>query len=121
MITYMTRNMKPLSFKKEINSNKGVSLVRFCTEWNGSCRIMAETLKELESYYSSFIRFYTIDVDKEPQMAREFGIHEIPALLIFKNGVVIDRITGSVAKNILIEKMNALLPHKNKSDYHLYL
>ena len=116
----MSRRLNALSFKREVLHGSGISIVRFCTDWNGTCQMMAPLFDELESYYNSFIRFFTIDADKNPQMLREFSIHEVPTILFFKDGTVIDHIKGSVAKNILEEKVKSLLP-KPRANYNFFL
>jgi thioredoxin len=120
MITYMSRRLNVPGFKREVLNGTGVSIVRFCTDWNGTCQMMAPLFDELESYYNSFIRFFTIDADKNPQMLREFGVHEVPTILFFRDGLIIDQIRGSAAKNILEEKVRSFLP-KSRTNYNFFL
>lgn len=118
----MSQMLNPASFKQEVINGRGVSIVRFCTEWNGGCQMMAPLFDELESYYDGYIRFYTIDVDDYPQMTREFGIREIPTILFFKDGAIADHIAGTTSKKHLGEKVKTLLPkNKNNFDFTFFL
>lgn len=98
-------------FEDEVINNINLSLVQFKTEWNGACQIVAVMYKGLELSYRGIVNFYTVDKDKEEGLAEKFGIIEIPAILFFKGGKVIDHAIGLIPKNVLIQKIeNAISP-----------
>lgn len=91
-----------------INSDR-LSLVQFRKEWNGACQIIAPIYEELAKSYKGQANFFTIDVEKEQGVDIEFGVMEIPTILFFKGGEIVDHVTGLTPKNIMITKIeNAL-------------
>jgi len=58
--------------------------------------------------------FFTVDFEKEKKLVAELGIIEVPAILFFRSGRVVDHAAGLTSKNILISKIeNALIPNQN--------
>ncbi len=96
------------SFTAEINAGK-VVLVDFWAAWCGPCRAIAPIMDELAGDYDGRATIAKVDVDNNPRVAMEFGIRSIPALLIFKDGKVVDTIVGAVPKAYITEKLNAQL------------
>ena len=96
------------SFTAEINAGK-VVLVDFWAAWCGPCRAIAPIMDELAGDYDGRATIAKVDVDNNPRVAMEFGIRSIPALLIFKDGKVVDTIVGAVPKAHITEKLNAQL------------
>jgi thioredoxin 1 len=101
----MSQSITKEVFEKEVLNNMNLSLVQFKTEWNGACQIVAAMYKELGSVYREIVSFYTVDKDKEQELANRFGIIEIPAILFFKDGTVVDHAVGLIPKNVLIDKI----------------
>jgi len=66
--------------------------------WCYPCRMIAPIVEELASEYGSVATFGKLDVDENPSTAMRYGIQSIPTILIIKNGVEVDRITGVVPK-----------------------
>lgn len=107
--TQMNKALTKKRFKKEVTENVGLVVIQFKTEWNGACQILAPVYEELAVLYKSNVCFFTVDIDKEKLIARENGIIELPAILFFKNGQVVDHVIGLAPKDVLITKIeNAL-------------
>jgi thioredoxin 1 len=105
----MSRTIGKTQFKKEVMESTHLSLVQFKTEWSGACQIIAPVYEELSKCYNGIADFFSIDVEKEAGMEKEFGVQEFPTILFFKNGELIDHVIGLTPKNILITKIeNAL-------------
>ena len=86
-----------------------LSLVQFKTEWSGACQIIAPVYEELSKCYNGIADFFSIDVEQEAGMEKEFGVQEFPTILFFKNGKLVDHVIGLTPKNLLITKIeNAL-------------
>jgi thioredoxin 1 len=109
----MHKSITKEMFEEDVINNINLSLVQFKTEWNGACQIVAAMYKELESSYRGIVNFYTVDKDKEQELAERFGIIEIPAILFFRSGKVIDHAIGLIPKNVLIQKIENAISSAN--------
>jgi thioredoxin 1 len=97
------------SFDKEVLQSEKPVLVDFWAEWCGPCRMVAPIVKEIGSDYDGRIVVTKLDVDSNPEVSAKFGIRNIPTILFFKNGQIVDKQVGAVPKNVLIAKLEALL------------
>ncbi|MBN2863833.1 MAG: thioredoxin [Bacteroidales bacterium] len=91
-----------------VGSDKPV-LVDFWAEWCGPCRMIAPILEEISAEYSGKALVVKCDVDNSPQVAMKYSIRNIPTVLFFKNGEIIDKQVGAVPKTIFVNKLNAIL------------
>ncbi len=90
--------------------NGGLPLVvDFWATWCGPCRMVGPIISELAEEYDGKIVVGKCDVEENEDLAVEFGIRNIPTILFFKNGQVVDKIVGAQAKAKLQEKFQALL------------
>ena len=91
-----------------LKSDKPV-LVDFWAEWCGPCRMVGPSVEELSKEYEGKALIGKMNVDSNPNVSVQFGIRNIPALLYFKNGQVVDKQIGAVPKSILAGKLEAQL------------
>ena len=77
--------------------------------WCGPCRALAPIVSELASEYDGKIVVGKCDVEENEDIAMEFGVRNIPTLLFFKDGKLVDKFVGSAKKPALVEKFQALL------------
>lgn len=96
------------NFNETINSEKPV-LVDFWAQWCGPCRMLLPTIEELSSELADRITIAKCNVDENPNIAERFGIMSIPALLVFKNGELIEQRVGGSSKQNLINWIDGVI------------
>ena len=77
--------------------------------WCGPCRMLAPIVSELANDYDGKIVVGKCDVEENDDIAMEFGVRNIPTILFFKGGQLVDKCVGAASKDKLEEKFKALL------------
>lgn len=95
------------NFNDEVESSDQPVLVDFWAEWCGPCRMVGPVVEELAGEYEGKAKVGKVNVDHNPQISVKYGIRSIPALLIFKNGEVVDQIIGAVPKTHIKKQLDA--------------
>jgi len=119
-LAYMNRKIKTMNLhitgkelKKEVTENLNLLLVHFKTEWNGACQILAPVYDDLAHAYKDTVKFFTIDAEKNKTIVQRYGVTEIPTILFFRKGEVIDYVSGLASKNMIISKIENALTNTN--------
>ena len=81
----------------------------FWATWCGPCRMVGPIIEELAKQYDGKIVVGKCDVEDNEELAAEFGIRNIPTILFFKNGEVVDKLIGAQSKAKFEEKFEAML------------
>ncbi|KYP16391.1 thioredoxin [Flavihumibacter sp. CACIAM 22H1] len=95
------------SFQELINSDKPV-LVDFFAEWCGPCKMMTPILKEVKGKMGDSVTIVKVDVDKNPDAARQFSVQGVPTLIVFQKGQVKWRQSGVVQARQLEQVLSAI-------------
>ena len=97
------------SFESEIINSDIPSLVDFWAEWCGPCKKIGPVVEELAGEYAGKIKVAKMDVDSNRQTPAKFGIRNIPTLILFKGGEVVNTIVGAQPKSAIEEEIKKLL------------
>lgn len=100
-------------FDREVIKSKILTLVQFKTEWSGPCQILEPVYKDLSEAYRGVANFYTVDIEKEQGLDKKYGVMEIPTVLLFINGSVVDHAVGLFSRNMLVAKIENALTLKS--------
>jgi len=84
-------------------------MIDFWAEWCGPCRAIAPFVEQLAAEYEGKAVVGKVDIEKSPDIANKFGIRNIPTLLFFKGGELVDKQVGMTSKAALASKLSALL------------
>ena len=84
-------------------------VVDFWATWCGPCRMVGPVISELAEQFDGKITVGKCDVEENEELAVEFGIRNIPTILFFKNGQVVDKMVGAQPKAKIEEKFQSLL------------
>jgi thioredoxin 1 len=104
----MTIEITQENFEETINTDKPV-LVDFWAAWCGPCRMVGPIVDEIATEYTDRAVVAKIDADQNMALMRNYGIRSIPALLVFKDGEVVDRVVGAVPKQNITSKIDPYL------------
>ncbi len=97
------------SFESDVLKSDKPVLVDFWAPWCGPCRAIAPVVEELAQSMGDKIGFAKCNVDDNPVTPGKFGIRAIPTLIVFKDGEVLEQITGMVPKNKLEQALKKAL------------
>ena len=104
----MALQVTDANFDELVNSGKPMVL-DFWAEWCGPCRMVVSIVDELATEYEGKVIIGKIDVDNNDDVVSQFGIRNIPTILFFKDGVVVDKQVGAAPKATFVAKIDALL------------
>ena len=93
----------------ELLQDSRLVIVDFWATWCGPCRMLSPLLDEVEEEMSDKIVVVKVNVDDADEVAAQFRIMNIPTLLFFKGGQIVDKTVGAMPKSALVQRINANL------------
>ncbi|MCK4520321.1 thioredoxin [Candidatus Parcubacteria bacterium] len=97
------------NFSEEVFKSQKPVLVDFWAEWCVPCQMISPILQEIVDEFGEKIKIGKIDVDKNPLISATFSIDAIPALILFKNGKIVQRFIGVQPKEIITEAVESVI------------
>ncbi len=97
------------NFEELVLKSDKPAIVDFWAEWCGPCRLVGPIVEELATEYEGKAVIGKVNVDENSEITSTFGIRNIPTILFFKNGEIVDKQVGATNKAALEAKLKALL------------
>jgi thioredoxin 1 len=96
-------------FEEKVLNSETPCLIDFWAPWCGPCKAIGPMIDELAEEFDGQITIFKMNVDDNPVTPGKHGIRAIPTLILFKNGQVLEQITGAVGKSQLTAMLNKAL------------
>lgn len=93
------------TFSDEVLKSDRPVLVDFYAEWCGPCKMLGPVIEELSEELADKMLIGKVDIDKDQNLAQQYGIMSVPTLLVFVNGEVVEKFVGAMPKAQLQEKL----------------
>lgn len=90
------------SFKADVLDSSVPVLVDFWAEWCGPCRQIAPALDEIAKELDGKVKIVKLNIDENPNAPTQYGVRNIPTLLLFKDGKIVGQKVGAAAKSQLV-------------------
>ena len=97
-------NINKNNFQNEVIQSEKKVLLDFWAPWCGPCRMVIPIIEEIAGERSD-IKVGKVNVDEQPELARQFGVMSIPMLVVMENGEIVNKAVGARSKNAILEML----------------
>lgn len=104
----MSKEITDSNFEETLKTDKLV-VVKFGTSWCKPCEQLKPVIEKLTTDYSENTDIRSLDCDSNPNSSVKYNIRNIPAILFFKNGEVVDKLVGNVSESTIKAKIDTYL------------
>ncbi len=105
----MVKELTDTGFHQEVDKSDVPYLVDFWAIWCGPCSIVSPIMEEISQEFDGRVKVGKVNVDNEIKTANDYGIQNIPTIIIFKQGKEAERILGAVPKSHIVKKLQKYL------------
>ena len=105
----MVKELTDTGFHQEVDKSDVPYLVDFWAIWCGPCSMVSPIMEEISQEFDGRVKVGKVNVDNEIKTANEYGIQNIPTIIIFKQGKEAERILGAVPKDHIVKKLEKYL------------
>lgn len=105
----MVKELTDTGFHQEVDKSDVPYLVDFWAIWCGPCSMVSPIMEDISQEFDGRVKVGKVNVDNEIKTANEYGIQNIPTIIIFKQGKEAERILGAVPKDHIVKKLEKYL------------
>lgn len=105
----MAKLIDESNFEELVLNNSKPVMVDFFATWCGPCKMIAPFVDTLDSEIGEEAEVFKVNIDQNEGLCEKYHVSAVPTLLFFKDGKCVDRVEGAVSKDVMAQKLRALI------------